>query len=186
MNLEAIVAAPSPSTSPPLMGRGCRRQERDRLLVRMRCQSRWLLSQVPSLTAALGLILALLPGLLAAEPCTARNPGGFKYFVGIVGNPSVPDISWSDEELAQIKTLGVNMVQLSIAWGGRPANEVINLEDLDPEQRAKFAFRIKQAHKHGLRTIAQFGIPRVLNASPVRPACILDPKLPDKLIREHV
>ncbi len=153
------------------------------MLVRMRCQSRWLLSQVPSLTAALGLILALLPGLLAAEPRTARNPGGFKYFVGIVGNPSVPDISWSDEELAQIKTLGVNMVQLSIAWGGRPANEVINLEDLDPEQRAKFAFRIKQARKHGLRTIAQFGIPRVLNASPVQPACILDPAVQQKYVQ---
>ena len=29
----------------------------------------------------------------------------------------VPDISWSDDELEQIKALGVSMVQLSIAWG---------------------------------------------------------------------
>ena len=100
-------------------------------------------------------------------------PGGFKYFVGIVGNPSVPDISWSDEQLEQIKDLGVNMVQLSIAWGGKPANEVLNLEDLDKEQRGKFAFRIKQAQKHGLKTIAQFGIPKAFGFS--RPACILDP-----------
>jgi hypothetical protein len=123
---------------------------------------------------------ALLPGLHAAEPRTLYNPGGFRYFVGIVGNPSVPDISWSDEELAQIKTLGVNMVQLSIAWGGRPANEVINLEDLDPEQRAKFAFRIKQARKHGLRTIAQFGIPKLISPGPLLPACIMDPAVQQK------
>ena len=118
---------------------------------------------------------------MAAVPASAPQksdgappaPGGFKYFVGIVGNPSVPDISWSDEQLEQIKALGVNMVQLSIAWGGKPANEVLNLEDLDTEQRAKFAFRIKQAQKHGLKTIAQFGIPRAFGFS--RPACILDP-----------
>ena len=143
------------------------------------------LLQAFALTTALGLGLALQPRLGAAEPSAASapansnsaalsQPGGFQYFVGIVGNPSAPDISWSDEELEQIKALGVNMVQLSIAWGGKPANEVLNLEDLDAEQRAKFAFRIKQAKKHGLKTIAQFGIPRMINYSPVQPACILD------------
>ena len=143
------------------------------------------LLQAFALTTALGLGLALQPRLGAAEPSAASapansnsaalsQPGGFQYFVGIVGNPSAPDISWSDEELEQIKALGVNMVQLSIAWGGKPANEVLNLEDLDAEQRAKFAFRIKQAKKHGLKTIAQIGIPRMINYSPVQPACILD------------
>ncbi len=72
------------------------------------------------------------------------------------------------------------MVQLSIAWGGKPANEVLNLEDLDADQRAKFAFRIKQAKKHGLKTIAQFGIPRMINYSPVQPACIMDPAVQKK------
>jgi len=101
--------------------------------------------------------------------------GNYQYFVGIVGNPLVPEISWSDDELEKIKDLGVNMVQLSIAWGGKPANEVLNLEDLDdPAQREKFAFRISQAKKHGLKTLAHFGIPRAVNANPVRPACILD------------
>ena len=149
------------------------------------------LLQAFALTTALGLGLALQPRLGAAEPsagaaptntnsATLSQPGGFKYFVGIVGNPSVPDISWSDEELEQIKALGVNMVQLSIAWGGKPANEVLNLEDLDAEQRAKFAFRIKQAKKHGLKTIAHFGIPRMINYSPVQPACILDPAVQKK------
>lgn len=112
------------------------------------------------------------------------SPGGYKYFIGIVGNPSVPDISWSDEELEQIKALGVNMVQLSIAWGGKPANEVLNLEDLDAEQRKKWAFRIKQAEKHGLKTIAHFGVPRMLNYSPVIPACIMDPAIRAKY--EHL
>jgi hypothetical protein len=110
----------------------------------------------------------------------ATGPAGFKYFIGIVGNPSVPDISWSDEELEQIKALGVNMVQLSIAWGGKPADEVINLEDLNADQRKKFKFRIAQAQKHGLRTMAQFGIPKMVNFNPVRPACILDPEVQQK------
>ena len=137
--------------------------------------------QTIGLSAALCVSVAWQPNLSAADPSGVNAaPGGFKYFVGIVGNPSLPDISWSDEELEQIKALGVNMVQLSIAWGGKPANEVLNLEDLDAEQRAKFAFRIQQAKKHGLRTIAQFGIPRMINYSPVRPACILDPAVQKK------
>ena len=111
---------------------------------------------------------------LAASGKAATGPGGYQLFVGIVGNPSVPDISWSDEELTQIKQLGVNMVQLSIAWGGKPAGEVLNLEDLNAEQREKFKFRIAQAKKHGLKMIAHFGIPRMVNFNPVRPACILD------------
>ena len=92
----------------------------------------------------------------------------------------MPDISWSDEELTRIKELGVNMVQLSIAWGGKPAGEVLNLEDLDEEQRKKFKFRIAQAKKHGLKTIAHFGIPRMVNFNPVRPACILDRAVQEK------
>ena len=116
----------------------------------------------------------------AASAAVAAQPGGFKYFVGIVGNPSVPEISWSDEELEQIKALGVNVVQLSIAWGHKPADEVLNLEDLDAGQRAKFAFRIQQAKKHGLKTMAQFGIPRMISDSPLQPACILDPAVQSK------
>jgi len=136
---------------------------------------------------AAGFILAMAVGLapaMAAEVISApmERPGGYEYFVGIVGNPSSPDIRWSDEQLTQIKALGVNMVQLSIAWGNKPANEVLNLEDLDEEQRAKFAYRIKQAEKHGLRTIAHFGVPRMLNYSPVRPACIMDPAIRQKYV----
>ena len=110
----------------------------------------------------------------------AAQPGGFQYFVGIVGNPSVPDIRWSDDELEQIKALGVNVVQLSIAWGHKPADEVVNLEDLDAGQRAKFAFRIQQARKHGLKTMAHFGIPKLISDKPLQPACILDPAVQQK------
>ena len=111
---------------------------------------------------------AWLSAKLEAAP---GDPGGFRYFVGIVGNPSVPDIRWSDEQLEQIKALGVNTIQLSIAWGHKPAGEVLNLEDLDAGQRQKFAFRIGQAKKHGLRTMAHFGIPKLIRSGPVsRPA----------------
>ena len=140
------------------------------------------------MTAILVLGVTLQPRLPAEEPAgfvlppvhngdARRGPGGFKYFIGIVGNPSVPDISWRDDELEQIKVLGVNMLQLSIAWGGRPAKEVLNLENLDAEQRGKFSFRIKQAKKHRLKIIAQFGIPQMVNE---RPACILDPTVQRK------
>lgn len=125
-------------------------------------------------------LLTAVEGYSSEAAGANPNPGGFTYFVGVVGNPSVTDISWSDEQLEQIKALGVNMVQLSIAWGNKPANEVLNLEDLDAEQRAKFAFRIKQAKKHGLKTIAQFGIPRLVSFSPLRPACVLDPAVRKK------
>lgn len=108
------------------------------------------------------------------------SPGGFEYFIGIVGNPSSPEIDWSDDELLTIKALGVNMLQLSIAWGGKPADEVLNLEDLDEKQRATFAFRIQQAQKFGFKTIAHFGVPRMLNYQPVRPACIMDPAVREK------
>ena len=63
------------------------------------------------------LVCAMTGSAPAASDSGAGTSGGFKYFVGIVGNPSVPDISWSDEELEQIKALGVNMVQLTGASG---------------------------------------------------------------------
>ena len=64
--------------------------------------------------------------------------GGYEYFIGVVGNPSVvEDIKWDDEQLEGLKDLGVNMLQLSIALGWKPANEVLNLEDLDRGQTDK-------------------------------------------------
>ncbi|MCK9404417.1 MAG: hypothetical protein M0Q26_13585 [Chitinophagaceae bacterium] len=124
------------------------------------------------------------PGYSQKKSDPGKNGrGGYEYFIGIVGNPSVvADMKWDDKQLEDLKDLGVNMLQLSIAWGGKPANEVLNLEDLNDEQRAKWKFRIKQAEKHGFKTIAQFGIPRMLNYDPVKPACILDPVTREKYV----
>jgi hypothetical protein len=110
----------------------------------------------------------------------SAKPWGYQYFIGIVGNPSKPEVDWSDDELLKIKALGVNMLQLNMAWGGRPANEVINLEDIDEGQLQKFKFRIQQAKKHGFKIMAHFGIPRMLNFTPVRPACIQDTAIQEK------
>ena len=107
----------------------------------------------------------------------------FEHVVGMVGSPAFTEIDWSDEQLVRIKDLGVNMLQLSVAWGNKPADEVLNLEDLDAAQREKWSFRTKQAKKFGFRTLAHFGIPRMLNMAPVRPACILDPAIQDKYDR---
>jgi hypothetical protein len=111
------------------------------------------------------------------------RPFGFEYFIGIVGNPSSPEIEWSDDELRKIRDLGVNMLQLSIAWGNKPADEVLNLEDMDAVQQKKFAYRTAQARKMGFRTIAQFGVPRMLNYEPVRPACIMSPEIRRKYVQ---
>lgn len=111
-----------------------------------------------------------------------HDRGGYEYFIGIVGNPSaIKDIKWDDEQLEGLKDLGVNMLQLSVAWGGKPADEVINLEDLNAEQVAKWKYRIQQAQKHGFTTIAHFGIPKVLNGDPVKPGCILE----DTIVKKY-
>ena len=101
----------------------------------------------------------------------------FQQVIGIVGSPAFPEIEWSDEQLVSLKELGCTMLQLSIAWANKPADEVLNLEDLDERQRGLWRHRIAQAQKFGLGTIAHFGIPRMLNQSPVKPACILDPEI---------
>ena len=107
----------------------------------------------------------------------------FDTVIGIVGSPAFPEIEWSDEQLASLKELGCTTLQLSIAWANKPAGEVLNLEDLDARQRGLWRHRIDQAKKFGLGTIAHFGIPRWLNQTPVKPACILDPEVREKYTR---
>ncbi|GAA3603424.1 hypothetical protein GCM10022396_20970 [Flavivirga amylovorans] len=104
-----------------------------------------------------------------------KERGGYEIFVGLVGNPMViEDIKWDDEQMEDLKELGVNMVQLSLAWGGKPGGEVINIEDLDEDstQMDKWKFRVKQCVKHGMKPLAHFGIPRMLNMATYKPACI--------------
>ena len=63
--------------------------------------------------------------MLKKKSGRSSGPGGFGLFVGVVGNPSIPEVSWSDAQLEELKALGVNAVQLSIAWGNKPSNEAL-------------------------------------------------------------
>lgn len=106
-----------------------------------------------------------------------------KYRVAVVGAPSCPDVPWTKENLEKLKGLGFNAVQLNIAWGGRPADEPLNLEDvvsLSPERlkelnqpdllprsvaarreerRRELHERMALAKELGFRTIFHFGAP---------------------------
>ena len=71
-----------------------------------------------------------------------------------------------------IKDLGYNTLQLNIAWGARPADEPLNLEDIlyvdgigsreKADQRLQaIKERARIAKKWGFRTLFHFGAPRV-------------------------
>jgi hypothetical protein len=53
-----------------------------------------------------------------------------EYKVGILGAPSFPDVEWNDMNMERMKKLGFNALQLNIAWGYRPADNPLNLEDV--------------------------------------------------------
>jgi len=73
------------------------------------------------------------------------NAQTFRYKVAILGYPtSSPDddlywlVPWNQTNLQKLKDLGFNTMQLNIAWGRRPADEPLNLEDvikLPPEKQ---------------------------------------------------
>ncbi len=96
---------------------------------------------------------------------------GFVMRVALVGNPERPDIPFDTVMLRRLKALGFNTVQLNIAWGHRPADEPLNLEDIlsptdEPDERQRrwfdeIARRAALAHAVGLRTIFHFGAPRM-------------------------
>ena len=89
--------------------------------------------------------------------------------VALLGNPNtVPQ--WTDEQVQGLGDAGFNAVQLNVAWGSRPADEPLNLNDvvglpgepLDPvvaNRQPELRKRIDLAKKHGLRTIFHFGSP---------------------------
>ena len=105
--------------------------------------------------------------------------GAFDKVIGILGNPTNPDVAWSDSQLTAIRDIGVDTIQLSIAWSWKPANEVLNMEDLDdPHVHALYKERIKKAHAHGLSALAHFGIPYTDNF--LKPACIMNPTVLSK------
>lgn len=109
--------------------------------------------------------------LLSTQFCIAQSPG-FKYKIAIIGNPANPDIRYDESQLSSLKRLGFNTIQLNIAWGSRPADEPLNLEDIlyiegggDKKQIEKRLNNIKQraklAKSWGFRTLFHFGAPRL-------------------------
>ncbi len=109
----------------------------------------------------------------------------FTLRVGIMGCPARPDAAWTAANLEGLKALGFNTMQLNIAWGARPADEPLNLEDVielpealrhlesdypvpsqadpSPERRAQrkadLRERIRLCRATGMRTIFHFGAP---------------------------
>lgn len=96
---------------------------------------------------------------------------GFCMRVALVGNPERPDIPFDAVALRRLKALGFNTVQLNIAWGCRPNDEPLNLEDLldvedHPTERQRrwfdeIARRAALARAEGFRTLFHFGAPRM-------------------------
>lgn len=120
-----------------------------------------------------------------------------------LGCPAKPDEPWTAETLGRLADLGFNAIQLNIAWGCRPGDEPLNLEDVvdypappaagtsrlpprsgcEPAQierrRADLRDRIDLCRRIGLRTLFHFGAPYNMHArfgdSP--PNCLSDPAL---------
>jgi hypothetical protein len=137
--------------------------------------------------------------------------GHLDYKVGFLGNPSssieyemtVP-VPWTRETISQLKMMGFNTIQIDVAWGTRPSDEALTLEDvvrLTPEQekeypqvvpirgkpgeearekrRTELHRRIELCREAGLRTIFHFGAPYNAHAryGDGPPNCLMDAKL---------
>jgi hypothetical protein len=119
-------------------------------------------------------MMKLIPLFLLALVCcfSSGQPAGYKYKIAIIGNPANPDIRYDEAQLTALRKLGFNTIQLNIAWGARPADEPLNLEDilyvpgigdkdLINKRLAKIKSRAKLAKAAGFRTLFHFGAPRV-------------------------
>lgn len=147
----------------------------------------------------------------ATTSTTDRNTPTFDYKVGFLGFPDSytnfemgGQVPWTPETVGQLKVLGFNTIQLNVAWGTRPGDEPLNLEDivqLAPEQdqrypqvvplrsrpgaeardkrRAALRERIALCRAAGLRTIFHFGAPYNAHAryGDGPPNCLLDRKV---------
>ena len=110
--------------------------------------------------------------LLGVSCCKQQQKDPFRYKVAIIGNPSNPDIRYDESQMQALKNLGYNTLQLNIAWGARPADDPLNLEDIlyvdgigsreKADQRLQaIKERARIAKKWGFRTLFHFGAPRV-------------------------
>ena len=102
--------------------------------------------------------------LFLGGACCEQQVDPFKYKIAIVGNPSDPDMRYDSSQMQALKDLGFNTLQLNIAWGARPADEPLNLEDIlyvegvgDPAKVAERLANIKErariAKQWGFRTL---------------------------------
>ena len=123
-----------------------------------------------------------------------------QYRVALLGSP-VEKVEWDSSNLQKIRALGFNAVQLNIAWGSRPWDEPLNLEDVvDPagipgrrwqqlpllssgnpvdilRRRSDLRDRIALARETGLHSIFHFGAPynMHLKYGDEPPNCVSDP-----------
>ncbi len=125
------------------------------------------------------LLMLWLVGAMAQQP--------LKYKVGFLGAPSWPQTPWNDVNMQKMRELGFNTMQLNIAWGYRPGDEPLNLEDVVGapagqvmtagdsaygitlrtsakirERGDKLRQRVRICRQYGFRTIFHFGAPCVL------------------------
>jgi hypothetical protein len=158
------------------------------------------------------ILCSLISSAIAAESTKTILEGHpLDYKVGFLGNPSssidfemtVP-VSWTSETIGRLKKLGFNTIQINVAWGTRPDDEPLNLEDivrLTPEQekqypqvvplrskageparekrREELRRRIALCQAAGLRTLFHFGAPYNAHAryGDGPPNCLRDEKM---------
>lgn len=120
-------------------------------------------------SSLLGLLITALAGV-GASASAVETPAPPELRIAILGTPD-HRVAWTDDALERLKTIGFNEIQINIAWGTRPFGEPLNLADVvtvPGEQelvgakrwREELKHRIEMAHRHGLRTMFQFGSPR--------------------------
>jgi len=158
-----------------------------------------------------GLSSSSNPAPAAEPPKTILEGHRLDYKVGFLGNPSssigfemtVP-VPWTAKTVGQLKKLGFNTIQINVAWGTRPDDEPLTLEDivrLTPEQerqypqvvplrskpgeearekrRAELRRRIALCQQAGLRTLFHFDAPYNAHAryGDGPPNCLMDEKV---------
>jgi hypothetical protein len=116
------------------------------------------------------------------------NDMPFEHRAAILGVPNSTErkfnvsVAWNDDNVGRLKALGFNTIQINVAWGSRPGDEPLNLEDVvelpselraehpqpvplrsDParrgERRRALYDRIELCKQAGLRTIFHYGAP---------------------------
>jgi hypothetical protein len=156
-------------------------------------------------------VLWLLPVCVraAGQSSAILESGVVKYKVAVLGNNAEPDVEWNAANLARLRGLGFNTVQLNLAWGWRPNDEPLNIEDVidlpadlqeklpqvvplrsDPSpaaralRRANLRRRIQLCRAAGMRSIFHFGAPYNAHEryGDAPPNCLMDPRVTERYV----